>query len=185
MKSIDDISYPDYSLIDMEYYTRPNPYAIRGIFIRPAYVLASRGCPGMCKFCVAPRLRPYFGTGRFRHEDRIIEEIKHLKDTYHIDGVYFLDDYFTCNPAAVTLLCHKLKPLDLLWGCSSRINVPEKLIKTMSESGCIQMDFGVERGSDQSLYDIGKYQTVRQIENTFRLCKKYKIRTFANMLVNV
>ncbi len=55
----------------------------------------------------------------------------------------------------------------------------------MAEAGCIQLDFGVERGSDKSLQELKKGITIKQIKDTFRLCHKYKIRTFANFLVNI
>ena len=184
---IDEISRPEYSLIDMKYYTTPNPYAIRGVYLSTAYVLASRGCPAQCKFCVAPRLRDYFGTGRFRSISCIIKEILYLRSTYKIDGFYFLDDYFTFRKKEVLEFCKHMSNLNtgLVWGCSSRVNIDEELIAAMAKAGCIQMDFGVERGSDEELEHIGKQQTVKQIKETFRLCKKYGIRTFANMLVNI
>ena len=55
----------------------------------------------------------------------------------------------------------------------------------MSNSGCIQIDFGVERGSNQALLKIQKGITIAMVENIFNLCHKYKIRTFANFLVNL
>jgi len=184
---IESISHPDYSLIDVDYYTRPNPYSIRGMFLSTSYILASRGCPASCKFCVAPRLRPYFGTGRYRDVFSIIKEIIHLRDTYHIDGFYFLDDYFTLNKKLVLEFCKYMRNLNtgLVWACNSKVNIDEELIEAVASAGCIQMDFGVERGSDRSLREVNKGQTVEQIKNTFRLCKKYGVRTFANMLVNI
>ena len=184
---INEISRPDYSLLDMNYYTTPNPYAIRGVYLKSAYILASRGCPASCKFCVAPKLRPYFGSGRFRNIGSIIREILRLQKEYHIDGFYFLDDYFTFRKDEVLDFCKHMKNLNtgLIWGCSSRVQIDEELVKAMAEAGCVQMDFGVERGSDESLKAIGKGQTIAQIEEAFKLCEKYKIRTFANILVNI
>jgi len=184
---IDEISRPNYSLIDMEYYTTPNPYAIRGVYLCSAYILASRGCPASCKFCVAPRLRPYFGTGRYRDMFCVIKEIMYLRNIHNIDGFYFIDDYFTFNKNKVLFFCKHMSNLNtgMVWGCSSRVNIDEELIKAMANAGCVQMDFGVERGSDEALKEIGKGQTVAQIKKTFKLCKKYGIRTLANILVNV
>jgi len=55
----------------------------------------------------------------------------------------------------------------------------------MSEAGCVQIDFGVERGSNQALIDIQKGITVEMVERAFNWCKKFHIRTFANFLVNL
>ncbi|HDH53235.1 MAG TPA: radical SAM protein, partial [Nitrospirae bacterium] len=58
-------------------------------------------------------------------------------------------------------------------------------IRNMAEAGCVQIDFGVERGSDEALRLLKKGITIRKIKDVFRLCDKYKIRTFANFLVNL
>jgi len=46
---------PAYNLINMPYYTHANPFAIRGCYLRSMYVLATRGCPSECTFCVAKK----------------------------------------------------------------------------------------------------------------------------------
>ena len=182
---LDDISFPDYSLVDMEYYTQANPYAIRGVFVRPAYVSSSRGCPSQCTFCVAKSLREFTGV-RFRSEINLCQEINHLKDTYKIDGFYLIDDLFTLDKRRVLNFCTLVTHLGLIWGCSSRITtVDEQMIKAMASAGCVQMDFGVERGDDLSLLELNKRQTVKQIKEVFKLCQKHKVRTFANLLVNI
>jgi radical SAM superfamily enzyme YgiQ (UPF0313 family) len=73
--NLDEISYPDYSLIDMSYYTNANPYAIRGVFLRSMYLCATRSCPSQCTFCVAKGLRQSFGTGRVRSAELLQIEI--------------------------------------------------------------------------------------------------------------
>jgi len=188
INDIDRISFPDYSLVDMEYYTNANPYAIRGVQLRSAYLLASRGCPSQCTFCVAPRLRPYTGVNRFRNPFNIIFEIEELKKNYAIDGFYFIDDMFICDKEKVLAFCHLLreKKLNLLWGCSAKINyINEEMIESMSRSGCIQIDFGVERGSNTELARLSKFQTIEKVKKAFSVCDKYSIRTFANFLVNI
>lgn len=184
---IDDISFPDYSLIDMEYYVTPNPYAIRGVYASCAYVLATRGCPSSCTFCVAPRLRKYTGAGRYRSVKLIADEIAMLKERYKIDAVYFIDDMLAVNNSFIIRLCHELEKLDIVWGCSAKVNSVnnKEILWWMKSAGCIQIDFGIEQASDQRLYDLKKYQSVSQIKNVVSLCKTYGIRVFANMLVGL
>lgn len=188
---LDDVSYPDYSLIDMDYYTNASPYSIRGCFLRSMYLLATRGCPSQCTFCVSKKLRQAAGGGtysRVRSAESLIKELKELKDKYKIDSFYFIDDLFTINKNNVKQFCELLKKekLNLLWGCSSKVStLNEEILKIMAESGCIQIDFGVERGSNEALKFIKKGISIETIINIFNICKKYKIRTFANMLVNI
>ena len=181
-----DNGYPDYSLVDMEYYTNANPYAIRGVFLRCAYILASFGCPSQCTFCVAKRLREYFGREQIKDPRALVKEILFLKDNYAIDGFYFIDDLYTLNKENVLEFCKLIKPTGFLWGCSSKVStLNEEVIKAMSEANCIQIDFGVERGSDEALKKLKKGQSIFQIKEVFKWCRKYGIRTFANFLVGL
>ncbi|MFA7301108.1 MAG: radical SAM protein [Candidatus Shapirobacteria bacterium] len=188
---LDYISHPAYDLIDMNYYTNASPYAIRGCFLRSIYILATRGCPSTCTFCVAKKLRAFNGGGQYtrvRSAKSLIKEIKTLKSKYQIDSFYFIDDLFTINKANVINFCRELKKqkLNLLWGCSSKVSTLNKeIIQEMASAGCVQIDFGVERGSNQSLIDIQKGISTQMITEIFNLCHLYKIRTFANFLVNL
>lgn len=188
---LDKISFPAYNLIDMEYYTNASPYAIRGCFLRSMYMLATRGCPSQCTFCVAKKLRQYNGGGkatRTRSAEKLINEVIELKEKYKIDSFYFIDDLFTLNKQNVIEFCKELKEkkIDILWGCSSKVStLNEEIIKYMAEAGCVQIDFGVERGSNEALNKVKKGITVEKIEEIFGYCNKYKIRTFANFIVNI
>ena len=185
-KNFDDFCYPNYDLVDMDYYTTANPYAIRGVFLRATYLLAGFGCPSSCTFCVAKSLRPFFGVGNLRSPQRIIQDLNYLKDRYHIDGFYFIDDLFTIKKPYVLEFCKQVKNTKLLWGCSSKVTtLDEEMISSMAESGCIQMDFGVERGSNEELQKLKKGQTIEKVKEIFNLCSSYKIRTFANFIVGL
>lgn len=190
VENLDDISKPDYSLIDTEYYTNASPYSVRGCYLRSMYVLATRGCPSQCTFCVAKKIRECAGKGnpiRIRSAESLICELRELKAKYAIDGFYFIDDMFTINKKNVHEFCERLKEekLNLLWGCSSKVStLDESIISAMAKSGCVQIDFGVERGSDEALNLLKKGITVKKIIEIFDLCRAYGVRTLANILVN-
>jgi radical SAM superfamily enzyme YgiQ (UPF0313 family) len=174
-----------YDLIDMNHYTTPNIYAIRGVLLKCGQVLSGFGCPNQCTFCVASTLRDYF-KGDVKTPRQLAQEILELKDKYEINAFYIIDDLFTLNKNKVKEFCRWISHSKLSWGCNSRVNtLDEETIKLMARSGCIQLDFGVERGSDRALAELKKGITIKQIKETFNLCKKYKIRTFANFLVNI
>lgn len=174
-----------YDLVDMKHYSTPNIYAIRGVLRKTAQVLSGFGCPNQCTFCVASTLR-YFFKGEVKTPQGLANEILTLKKKYNINAFYIIDDLFTLNKHKVREFCSLIKELKLVWGCNSRVNtLDEATAKAMSNAGCIQLDFGVERGSDEALKRLKKGITVNQIKEAFRLCHKYKIRTFANFLVNI
>ena len=180
-----DIGNACYDLIDMKHYTTPNIYAIRGVMRKTAQVLSGFGCPSQCTFCVAPALRQHF-KGDIKTPQSLCDEILELKTKYGFNAFYIIDDLFTLNKNKVKEFCSLIEKHNLAWGCNSRINtLDEETIKAMAGAHCIQLDLGVERGSDRALQDLKKGITIEQIKDTFRLCHKYRIRTFANFLVNI
>ncbi|HBE04187.1 MAG TPA: hypothetical protein DC049_17175 [Spirochaetia bacterium] len=189
VSGLDEISYPAYDLVDMNYYLNASPYAIRGCFLRAAYVLGSRGCPSQCTFCVAVNLRRQsLGKAvRMRSAESMFAEISDLKKNYLIDAFYFIDDLFTIDKENIMRFCNLLvqNKSSVIWGCSAKAStLDEEMIASMARSGCVQIDFGVERGSDQALAVLKKGITLQIIRKVFALCRKYRIRTFANFLVN-
>lgn len=175
-----------YDLVDMEYYSLPNPYAIRGVFLSCVYVLSSFGCPSNCTFCVAGALRKFYGTTQVKPPEELYKEIVSLKEKYRVDGFYIIDDLFTLHKQQVKEFCGLIKTTGLLWGCNAKVNtLDEETIGIMAKSGCIQMDFGIERGSNEELQRLKKGQTIEQVQEVFRWCKENHIRTFANFLVNL
>jgi radical SAM superfamily enzyme YgiQ (UPF0313 family) len=190
LENLDDVVFPDYDDLDMEYYTTASPYSVRGVFVRSFYTAASRGCPSSCTFYVAKQLRDHQGPRHFtriRSAKSLAAEVLHLRERYAIDGFYFIDDLFTLKKPVVLEFCELLQQskVRLLWGCSSKVNtVNFEMLKAMRDAGCVQIDFGVEKGSDAALRSIQKGVTVAQVRNAFDLCHQLGIRTFANMLVN-
>ena len=192
---LDSISCPDYEGVDMSYYTNASPYAIRGVFTRSMYLSASRGCPSSCTFCVAPELRDFnFASGikknagvRLRTPKHLFDEIVFLKENYKIDSFYFIDDLFTLDKEMVSGFCELMikSKMNLVWGCSSKVNtVNYNSLKLMKAAGCIQLDFGVEKASDEQMHLLKKGTKVHEVKETFKNCHKLGVRAFANMLIN-
>lgn len=175
---------PAYDKIDKRYFDM-NIGIIRGLAIKGAVLLTTRGCPFSCSYCGCNLI---FGRKlHFKSLENIEREIKFLREHYDIEGVWIADDTFTINAEHIIGICGILKKYNLIWACQSRVNtINEKLIKIMKESGCVQIDFGVESGSQRILDDIiGKGITVEQAISAFNLAKKYKLRTFANFMIGL
>ena len=80
-----------------------------------------------------------------------------------------------------------MKELKLWWACQGRTNtIHSRMIKEMKKSGCIQIDFGVESGSNRILHDIiNKNTTVAQSKKAFQICHRHRIRTLANLMIGL
>ena len=166
---IDDLSIlprPCYEKINMDFYLTPTKYIIRYLYLSAVDIYTGRGCPYKCEFCAANTIWNQ-NTGkcvRHRPIDNVIDEIEYLKNTYDIDAFYILDDTFTFQKERVHEFCAKLKSkeLDLIWGAETRVNlIDEKMVRAMKDAGCIQLDFGVESGSQKMLDTVKKVKRSR------------------------
>lgn len=176
---------PAYDKIDVESYVKMWDGIVRGLPIRGALIMTSRGCPYECTFCDCNKV---FGRQvRFRGLENIREEIKILKEKYDVEGVWLADDTFTLNREHILGVGKIMKEFELIWGCQARVNlIEEDLIKQMKNDGCIQFDLGVESGSQRILDEImNKKTNLSQVRQAFVLCHKYKIRTLANLMMGL
>ncbi|MGZ7208617.1 MAG: B12-binding domain-containing radical SAM protein [Methanobacterium sp.] len=181
---INSVEIPAYEKIDRRYFDISGAI-IRGMILKGALLLTTRGCPFSCSFCGCNLI---FGRKlRYKSLENVEKEIKYLKENFDIEGIWIVDDTFTINKKHVIGVSKILKKYNVVWGCQSRVNtLDEELVKIMKDSGCIQIDLGVESGSQRILNDIiHKGTKVEQIIESFKLLKKYKIRALANFMIGL
>lgn len=120
-------------------------------------LVSSRGCPYACRFCsVAPI---WDRRTTYRSHENIIAEIRLLHDTYGVKTVLFQDEFFYSSEAKIMDFCDRLvqSGLPVRWKCYGRVNlVTERAMRRMAETGCLQLRFGIESGSDRVLERVVK-----------------------------
>ncbi|MFQ5786343.1 MAG: B12-binding domain-containing radical SAM protein [Thermodesulfobacteriota bacterium] len=166
---IDDISsipFPAWNLFSMESYFNNKTF---GIPKRMISIISSRGCPYNCRFCFHGNFGYKY---RFRSAENLFEEIKILKESYDIEGVYFEDDTFFLNKKRILSFCEMLqrhKP-NIVWSCSGRVNLIEKdILLRMKAAGCTSISYGIESGSQEMLNRIAKGITVDQARKAIKM----------------
>jgi len=187
IQDLDTIPFPGRHLIDMKPYLKP-PGIIRGFATKnQTTIVTSRGCPFKCIYCGSHNI---FGRRtRRRSVKNVVDEIEHLHKNYDIKGIYYCDDTFTLSPKWVKEYCEELKKrnLKIKWACQSRVDQTDRdLMKMMKDSGLVQLDFGVESGSEKILRVLGKGgagDRTAQIKHSFKLCQDLDIRTLATFII--
>ena len=178
---LDSIPQPAWDLIKVENYIRRKFYSKRVLTIN-----TSRGCPYKCSFCCVPNVHK--GKWRAVSPEKIIENLKYLKDNYRIDGFQIDDDEFDIDRSRVLKICDLLETnnLCLKWSHFSRINiVKEEVLRREVACGLKLVEFGVESGSARMLVFLKKNQNIEQIVRAYGICRKIGLKTSALFMIGL
>jgi len=154
--------------------------------------MAVRGCPYGCKFCWNVNYRKiYKGKGKYiRNEpiNKLINEIKYVRDKYGVKWVQFISDTVNLNKEWFMRFLRKYKEeIDIPYLCNIRANlIDEEMIKLMKETKCNRIDFGIETGDEYLRNNIiNKSLTDEEIINAGRLINKYGIRLQTTNIIGI
>lgn len=165
--NLDTLPWPARHLLDMDKYTLFNKP------IRIAHVMASRGCPYGCIYCITSY---YWGRRyRYRSAKNVVDEIEFLVNKYGTKTIVFTDDEFTANWRFVREFVAELRSrgLDIDFSCGARVDhVNKDIMKLLYDNGCKALYFGVESASQETLNRIGKKITVEQAKRVFQWKKE-------------
>lgn len=136
----------------------------------------SFGCPYQCTFCnirgIFPKEVVYRDLNQVFEELKVIKKMKKNKPFQ----INIYDEGFIINRKRVIEFCNLLKSkgLHINWTCYGRIDrIDEELLRIISKSGCIQMFYGIESGSNRILEKIKKGFTIEEAAKIIILSKKY------------
>jgi len=150
-------------------------------------LVTSRGCPYLCTFCANYSV---WGSrkSRMRKAEDVVEEILHQKDTYEVQTFVFWDDLFTTNRERAVKICNLLleKKANVNWICLARADtIDNELVSLMKQAGCIQVQVGIESGSDRILKKMRKGITVEQIKEAAELLNRNDMFWYAFLLIGI
>jgi len=115
-----------------------------------AYLEIGRGCPFVCTFCST---NDFFRRNfRLKSPEKMIEEMKRIKEEYGIVNFSLIHDMYTVNRKKVIAFCDALLECgdSFTWACSARTDcIDDELIGLMAKAGCRGIFFGIETGSDR------------------------------------
>lgn len=155
--ALDTLDLPDIEFFDTAYYLAPKPFGSTVSFARYFVVITGRGCPFQCTYC-----HNSFRDGGVRYHDlkKIVNYLVQAKKKYGVHHIMIWDDLFFLDRQRVLEFCTMVRREvpDLRWWCQARASLireeDESVFRTMVESGCDQVSFGLESGSDEVLSRI-------------------------------
>ena len=204
IENIDDIPFPAYHLVDIKkYISKDSSYSERfltqyredlkyqGIYddikrklngIDALFpIVTSRGCTNYCLFCYR-HMRRY----RKHSVDYVIRHIKYVNEKFNIFGITFYDELFNGDIQWVFDFCDAIERCDLriAYRTSARADkVSKEMLMRMSETGCFNLEFGQESGSDKILKEYRKGITRKQNVEITLLPRQYGIYSAVQLVI--
>lgn len=144
-------------------------------------MLASRGCPFKCQFCLWPHVIYNGSHYRARQVDDVVDEMEYLVGEKGFKSIYFDDDTFNIGKERMLKFCReiRIRGLDRIqWAIMARPDLmDEEILENMKKAGLWAVKYGVE-SADQGLVDsIGKRMDLRKTEKMIRLTQDLGIKT--------
>jgi anaerobic magnesium-protoporphyrin IX monomethyl ester cyclase len=165
IQDLDSLPRPAYKFFALE------KYRYLGKLVFP--IMASRGCPGNCAFCLATKMS---GRGsRKRSPKNVVDEMEWLKNELGADAYTFHDPSFTYDQKWVGEICDEIirRKINLPWDCTTRVDcVSKSVLAKMKEANCQIVGFGMESNSQKVLNAMRKGTTTAQNERAARLAKE-------------
>ena len=144
IKDLDNLSRPSYDGLDFKKYVGHN-------------ILGSRGCPFLCTFCsIAPvwDLKAYS-----RSNENIVSEMVAMHTRFGVKQFLFQDEFFVSSPERIIDFSKKLisSGIDITYKVFARVDLVNiESLKALADSGCVEIRFGIESGSDKVLGETKK-----------------------------
>jgi anaerobic magnesium-protoporphyrin IX monomethyl ester cyclase len=180
---IDEIPIPARELLPMKKYLdipfiEPLPFPTTNI-------MTSRGCYFKCKFCY-PLSEKIFQKVRFRNVKLVVDEIEKIQKDYHLKGLDIEDDLFVFDEKRIRQFNREMffRSINISWRANCRADtITEKKAQLMAESGCVELIFGIESGSQKILNNMNKGITTEQIRKAIKICQDAGIITMTNYVI--
>lgn len=175
IKDLDKLPFPDRDISDLD--------GVLSSYEARNSIITSRGCSGRCKFCAASALAG--GKYRMRSVDNVVSEIEDLaKKGYK--NISFADDTISVDISRFLKLCNIIKNYLNNWSCECRVDAMTKEVaRTLANSGCKGLQFGVESGSQELLDRMGKNITIKQIKQAVKWCIEAGLDVICSLMVGI
>lgn len=177
---LDDIPFPDRSLMNNSLYVRPDTREPL------ATIQTSRGCSAACTYCLSPCI-----SGkkiRFRSPENVMAELVDCYENHGIRNFFFKADTFTMDAQWVEDLCNLIiaSPLykKIQFTANSRVKpLKKETLLIMKKAGCFAVAFGYESGSSKTLKEVKKGTTPELNLQAARWAREAKLKVYGYFMI--
>ncbi len=182
---VDDIPPPRWDLTPIERYLDGGfSFGVdRG---RTMPLLATRGCPYRCTFCSSPRM----WTTRYttRAAARVVDEVEDYVRRYGAVNFDFYDLTAIVKREWILEFCEILgaRGLSITWQLPSGTRseaLDEPVLRAMYRSGCRNVSYAPESGSERTLDLIQKKVKLKRLEQSMATAVRVGLNVKANILL--
>ncbi|MDD2702970.1 MAG: radical SAM protein, partial [Candidatus Omnitrophica bacterium] len=174
--SLDILPWPLRDTLPMEKYLD----APGGMRTPSVQMMASRGCPYRCQFCLWPQVMYQGHHYRVRNYIEVVDEMEFLVKEKGFKSVYFDDDTFNLGRERMLALCREIRKRGLhktQWAIMARPDLmDEELLDNFKKAGLYAVKYGVESSAQPLVNDIGKGMDLKKTERMIRYTKKLGIK---------
>ena len=185
IRDVDSIPLPRWDLTPIEAYLDGGlSFGVdRG---RTMPLLATRGCPYRCTFCSSPHM----WTTRYTPRDPalVVDEIESYVHRYRAESVDFYDLTAIVKRDWILEFCRQLdaRGLRIEWQLPSGTRseaLDEPVLRAMARSGCRNVSYAPESGSERTLEAIQKKVKLDRIAESMRAAVRAGLNVKANILI--
>ncbi|RMH23156.1 MAG: radical SAM protein [Acidobacteria bacterium] len=139
-------------------------------------LITARGCPYRCRWCS----HAVFGYSHRRRDPAdCAEEVRHLKERYQPEQVWYADDVFTIHHRWLYRFAAELerRGVRLPFETISRADrmLDDEVLATLKRMGCYRVWIGSESGSQKILDAMERGVTVEQVQQACRAARRHGI----------
>jgi anaerobic magnesium-protoporphyrin IX monomethyl ester cyclase len=171
--AVNSLPFPAYDLLPMHLYSSPS----FSKFASPVYqMVASRGCPYRCTFCINAELN-VSAKYRKRNIESVVDEMEMLAERYHAKQIQFWDPIFPLGKRHAQEFCQEITARSLhkrlVWNSTTRAEfLDEETIEIMVQAGCRGLGFGLESGVPEILQSVHKNLDLEKTRSTIRIARE-------------
>lgn len=143
-------------------------------------ILTAKGCPMNCAFC------EHAGTKtKLYNSENVGRQIDQAKAA-GFDAIMFFDDIFCLSKKRVKELSQEIVKRDMPYRCFAHARtMTAEIADILTNTGCVEIGFGTESGSQKILNNINKKTTVRQNMDLVEICNERNIKVKAFLMLGL